>query len=318
MRRSIERSLAATALVLGLVALAACGSPAKRDATPTATGDVQTSGVDRTATAAAEASATATDVADNADGTEPPATLTALETSTPAPCAGPCPVVTTPSSTPAPITAIPKVPPLRALRFSSNPTLTEPDLALRGQGPPGRGAFTGARLVIGKIGADATFETATVAADGSMPNPTNPRVVAWYDFGAWPDLGGLPLAGGNVVLGGDLRQGATEGVFIHADQLAPGDVIQLYLDDGRRLFYVVEFNKTAPVASLDMTEVVRSTADESLTLVTAAGAPLPPGQGKPGTYSDRRIIWARRLNCTLLESPETPTMNPYLDCEEPT
>ena len=143
-----------------------------------------------------------------------------------------------------------------------------------------------------------------------MPNPTSPHVVAWYDFGAWPDLGGLPLAGGNVVLGGDLRQGATEGVFVHADQLAPGDIIQLYLADGRRLFYAVEFNKTAPVAGLDMTEVVRSTADESLTLVTASGAPLPPGQGKPGTYSDRRIVWARRLNCDLLESPATPTMNP--------
>src|SRR5512138_2772037 len=114
MRRRIERSLAATALVLGLVALAACGSPAKRDATPTATCDVQTCGVDRTATPAGDSSTTATDNANNDDGTEPPAPLTALETSTPAQCDGPCPVVTTPSSTPAAITGIPKVPPLRA------------------------------------------------------------------------------------------------------------------------------------------------------------------------------------------------------------
>jgi hypothetical protein len=187
---------------------------------------------------------------------------------------------------------VPIVPPLTALAFSSGDRLTDADLIQRGPSTAGRGALNVARVQIPAIGVDAAVEPHTVGADGQMPDPTAADVVAWYDFTNWQGIGGLPLAGGNAVFAGDydrVRVGA--GVFFRLHEVQPGSIITLALNDGRRLYYRVEFNKIAS-RDIDFANITFATEDESATFITAAGVVSPDG------YPDRRIVWARRVNCS--------------------
>jgi hypothetical protein len=88
------------------------------------------------------------------------------------------------------------------IAISPGSELTPQDLANRGTGTPGRGDFTGARLIIPRIEVDAPFSYKVVGTDGQMPNPNSWDDVAYYDFSQWPDLGGLPGKGGNIVVAG--------------------------------------------------------------------------------------------------------------------
>jgi hypothetical protein len=125
-----------------------------------------------------------------------------------------------------------------------------------------------------------------------MPEPSAANVVAWYDFSVFTDLGGLPLGGGNAVFAGDLdRINVGPGVFFNLRDVTRGDIVTIVLDDGRRLYYHVEFNKILD-DTVDFSGVMQATRDESATFITAAGA------FQPGTnYTHRRIVWARRVNC---------------------
>ncbi len=206
---------------------------------------------------------------------------------------------------------VPRVPPLRRLTFSPGDALAPSDLAARGYGRAGVGPFTGVALVIPSIGVDTMIEAQTVPASGVMPEPSSFEVIAWYDFSNFTGLGGIPLEGGNVVMAGNLGGGLRPGVLANLSGVAIGEILTLHLNDGRRLFYRVEFNKTVVVDGSDWTDIVTATADESMTLITAAGTQVG------AKYTHRRIVWARRVNCTLLEAPETPTRAPYVDCEQP-
>jgi LPXTG-site transpeptidase (sortase) family protein len=146
-------------------------------------------------------------------------------------------------------------------------------------------------MVIRRIGVDAPLAVAVVGANGDMPEPPNVTTVVWYDFSAWAGLGGTPGLGGNAVFAGDYVQPAPEPeVFFRLSELAAGDTIELRLSDGRTLVYQVEFNKITPAANADFTTIVSATAHESMTLITAAGS-----ASGGGTFSDRRIVWARRI-----------------------
>src|SRR4029079_11588168 len=143
------------------------------------------------------------------------------------------------------------------------------DLAARGVGTPGRGAFTGTRLIIPKIGINAEFSVKEVGTDGQMPNPNGPEDVAYYDFSQWDGLGGLPNKGGNIVLAGHvdyIRYGPA--VFWRLHELEPGDVVQIQLTDGTMARYEVQFNKRIVAGDDDWTPIVQATADESVTLIT--------------------------------------------------
>lgn len=218
----------------------------------------------------------------------------------PAATATPPPV----SSRPPPATAIPtrtpdigpdgvpRVPPLSALTFSVGDRLLPQDLYARGSNAAGRGQPNVARVLIPSIGVDAAVEPHIVGANGSMPDPTAADVVAWYDFSAFAGIGGLPLSGGNAVFAGDLdRVRVGPGVFWRLAEVQPGGIITLALRDGRQLYYFVEFNKLAS-RDVDFADITAATADESATFITAAGTASADG------YSERRILWARRVNCS--------------------
>ncbi|MBI5289877.1 MAG: class F sortase [Chloroflexi bacterium] len=175
------------------------------------------------------------------------------------------------------------------IAFSAGDFLTQEDLASRGRGEPGRGEFTGQRLVIPAIGVDAPFTYKLVGGDGQMPNPEGPEDVAYYDFSAWPGLGGLPDKGGNVVLAGHVDYiNYGPAVFWKLRDLKAGDEVQIALADGTLVTYVIEFNKTIDPESDDWSSIVEATQDDSVTLITCSG------EFSAGHYSNRQIIWGRR------------------------
>jgi LPXTG-site transpeptidase (sortase) family protein len=168
--------------------------------------------------------------------------------------------------------------------------LTLNDLANRGAGPPGRGPFTGERLVIPSIGVDAPFTIKTVPSNGVMPNPNGPEDVAYYDFGGFAGMGGVPGLGGNVVLAGHVDYiNVGPAVFWDIAKLQAGDVIEIHLDDGTVARYQVEFNKHIGADAAPWDAIVAGTAEESVTLITCTG------EFSAGHYSDRTIVWGRRI-----------------------
>ncbi len=175
------------------------------------------------------------------------------------------------------------------ITFSAGDYLTQEDLASRGRGEPGRGEFTGERLLIPSIGVDAPFTYKLVGGDGQMPNPEGPEDVAYYDFTQWPGLGGLPELGGNIVLAGHVDYiNYGPAVFWNLRDLKLGDEVQIRMADGTIATYVIEFNKTIDPNSDDWSSIVEATQDESVTLITCSG------EFSAGHYSNRQIIWGRR------------------------
>lgn len=169
--------------------------------------------------------------------------------------------------------------------------LTDDDLAARGYGEPGRGDFTGARLLIPKINVDAPFSDKVVPPDGQMPNPNSWDDVAYYDFSNFPGLGGLPNKGGNVVIAGHvdyIRHGPA--VFWDIHTLQQGDRVQIKMQDDSVVDYEVMFNKTVSGDDTDkFVKIVAATTDESVTLITCTGV------FEAGHYNNRQIVWARRV-----------------------
>ena len=169
--------------------------------------------------------------------------------------------------------------------------LTDDDLAARGVGDPGRGDFTGARLMIPAIGVDAPFSNKLVGADGQMPNPNSWDDVSYYDFSQWPGLGGLPNKGGNIVVAGHvdyIRHGPA--VFWDLHMLVQGDRVQIKMQDDSVIEYEVMFNKTLNGDDTGKFEkIVTATQDESVTLITCTGV------FEAGHYNNRQIVWARRV-----------------------
>lgn len=176
------------------------------------------------------------------------------------------------------------------IAISPGSELSPSDLAARGHGEPGRGEFTGTRLVIPKIGIDAPFSYKVVGTDGQMPNPDGPEDVAYYDFSQWPGLGGLPGKGGNVVVAGHVDYiNYGPAVFWRLHELEPGDLVDIQMADGSTVTYKIEFNKTIEVGDADWTGIVDATADESITLITCGG------EFEAGHYNNREIIWGRKV-----------------------
>lgn len=192
----------------------------------------------------------------------------------------------TPESTRTPQSAGLKTP----IAVSPGDQLTLSDLAARGSGLPVRGPFNGQRLIIPKIGVDAPFTVKTVPGDGQMPNPNGPNDVAFYDFSGFDGLGGTPGLGGNVVVAGHVDYiNVGPAVFWDLHTLTAGDRIQIRMTDGSVAEYAVEFNKTVQADDAPWAEIVAGTAEESITLITCAG------QFSAGQYSDRQILWGRRV-----------------------
>lgn len=171
--------------------------------------------------------------------------------------------------------------------------LTDADLEARELGEPVCGSFTGSRLVIPKIGLDAPFSVKVMGEDGRMAPPDGPEDVAYYDFCAWPGLGGVPGLGGNAIFSGhvDYRDYGPAVLWDLRD-LVFGDIIEVHLNDGTVLQYAVQWNKSATPEALNWSNVVVSTAQESITIITCTGV-FDSGVRQ---YDRRLVTWATRIS----------------------
>jgi hypothetical protein len=141
---------------------------------------------------------------------------------------------------------------------------------------------------------DAPIVPVKVGVDGNMPPPPSVGDVAWYDFSGFPSLGGSPGSGGNVVLAGDAgRMGVGLGVFWSLARVTAGDFVEIVLTGGE-VCYRIEFNKLASTTEVDWSYLVRATAEESVTLITAGA-----------DATSRRVAWGRRTSCA-----DAPTATP--------
>jgi hypothetical protein len=61
------------------------------------------------------------------------------------------------------------------------------------------------------------------------------------------------------------------------------------MKDGTLIEYAIEFNKHIAASDADWEAIVAGTAEESITLITCGG------EFSAGHYSDRQILWGRRV-----------------------
>ena len=139
---------------------------------------------------------------------------------------------------------------------------------VRAPGPPP--GVTPVQMVVNSIGLDAPIEQGTVQ-DGVMLDPSGPWVVTWYS-----QLGKVGQ-GDNVVMAGHVDYWDTgPAIFWNVPSLQPGDVISLIGDDGNSYDYAIEWTQLFDVATeltpeVIQTQVVGSTGQESLTIITCGG-----------------------------------------------
>jgi LPXTG-site transpeptidase (sortase) family protein len=148
------------------------------------------------------------------------------------------------------------------------------------------------QIVIPAISLDAPVVPKAVDADGQMPSPDDPEQVVWYDFSALPGLGGSPGFGGNTVLAGHVDyHGYGAAIFSGLRDLKEGDEITVRLRDGREYKYAAQSNRVVDPSSTRFNEIVASTPEESLTMITCAGDFNPDTR----EYNERRVVWAVRI-----------------------
>jgi hypothetical protein len=159
----------------------------------------------------------------------------------------------------------------------------------------------GDRLVIAKFGVNAPLTLKTVGTDGVMPNPNGPDDIAIYNFSAWPGKGGSPGLGGNTVLAGHVDSGTKackngsvpppcQAVLWDLNGLRNGDEIELRFG-GQSFRYRVTSNQPVSAASGPWDQIVSSTAQESITIITCGG----DFNRQTREYSNRQVVTAVRV-----------------------
>jgi LPXTG-site transpeptidase (sortase) family protein len=157
------------------------------------------------------------------------------------------------------------------------------------------------RLVITKYGVQAPLTYRSVGLDGVMPNPEGPDDVAYYDFTSWPGLGGAPGLGGNAVFAGHVDSGQKackngtvpppcQAVFWDISQLRVGDEVEVHLN-GQVFRYRVNSNQAVNANTGPWEQIVTSTAQESITLITCGG----DFNRETREYSNRQVVTAVRI-----------------------
>jgi LPXTG-site transpeptidase (sortase) family protein len=143
-----------------------------------------------------------------------------------------------------------------------------------------------ARLRIPAVGIDAPVVTRGTNAAGVMQTPDNAVDTAWYDFTARPGFDGNAVFSGHVDY---VKVG--KAVFWTLKDLKPDDEIQVQLEDGTIYTYKVSFLKQYDAASAPIEEIVGSTPQQSVTLITCSGT----FNNVTRQYDKRLIVRAERV-----------------------
>jgi Sortase domain len=154
------------------------------------------------------------------------------------------------------------------------------------------------RMVIPRFNIDAPLTYRAVGGDGVMPNPEGPDDIAYYDFSAWPGKGGRPGVG-NPVFAGHVDSGHAAcnhgtvpppctAVLWDLNNLSPNDEIHLIVGD-TQYNYAVTSNEPVSAANGPWDQIVSSTADPTLTIITCGG----DFNRATGEYDNRQVLKAK-------------------------
>ena len=148
------------------------------------------------------------------------------------------------------------------------------------------------RTVVPRIWVNAPVNVRVVGLDGVMGAPNGKDDVIWYDFSSFSGMGGFPgVPQANALFSGhvDYHPHYTA-VFWDVRQLVPGDIIDVYLLDGRLVRYSVQWSKWIAHNENFSSYAVR-TGEEILTIVTCVGSFDPSTRN----YSNRLVVRAKRI-----------------------
>jgi LPXTG-site transpeptidase (sortase) family protein len=141
-------------------------------------------------------------------------------------------------------------------------------------------------LQIPAIGVDAPVEVRTTV-DGTMQDPTDPWVAAWYDDSARPG------SGGNAVFAGHVDDPAGgPALFAHLHELGRGDAINVQGAEGETWQYRVTWHRAYPATGGNIwVKLTGPTPSEAVTLITCAGA----WDVAAGSYRERLVVRATKI-----------------------
>jgi len=129
------------------------------------------------------------------------------------------------------------------------------------------------RLMIPKIGVNATIEARGLDANRTMLTPRDYRDVAWYNLGPMP---GRP---GNALLNGHVNWWTGSAVFTRLSELRTGDIVFVVRGDGNRLRFKVT-GRSVVTAGARIASLFAPSRVATLTLITCTGS------WDPSTLSD--------------------------------
>jgi len=138
------------------------------------------------------------------------------------------------------------------------------------------------RLVIPKIGVDATVEKVGLTSGRDMASPSGPDTVGWYKFGPRPGNKGSAVIDGHSGYADD-----REAVFDDLTKVKVGDTLFVEDATGKRLVFVVRKTKLY-ARNASAAEVFGSTKSRRLNLITCTG----PYDVAAGTHSKRLVVFA--------------------------
>lgn len=138
------------------------------------------------------------------------------------------------------------------------------------------------RLTVAALGIDAAPVTDVgLLPSGGMEVP-DPSLVGWYRYGPRPGDAGTAVLAGHVAYGG------RNGLFVHIDQLQPGDQILVRAADGTERPWVVVAVEQHDKETLPAERLFTNTGPSRLALITCGGEFIADAH----SYRDNIVVFA--------------------------
>lgn len=139
-----------------------------------------------------------------------------------------------------------------------------------------------AHLIIDSLGINAPIESVGMDAQGRMDVPKDADNVAWYN------LGFKPGEKGSAVIAGHLdRVSGAPAVFYHLNDLQPGDIVKVQLQNDSVLQFRVINKKAYPSDTLPLEEIFNTQDKSRLNLITCNGT----FNQQQKNYSNRLVVF---------------------------
>jgi len=163
-----------------------------------------------------------------------------------------------------------------------------------------------ARMIIEKIGVDASVVTLGLDENNVPQVPDNPNDVVWYDWSMRPGWGSNAVFSGHVDW--TVNGVPVTGVFYDLRKVEVGDTIKVTLADNTEYQYRVIGNVAIAYDDAQATEAMGATPSEMITIITCGGTWIPE-HGNPigGHYTHRQIVRAELVRSELTAPASQPS-----------